>query len=174
MSRCVCHECLVLARSWHGVQLLQGQHVSVGVADGFSVLASPSLSIVSVCSCPDLSCSACMDSLALPSACRPSVHGMLCVCHDRLPMLLFVSSSFLLVRTVSCRSSRFARLCSCLKTSSLPSVGSRNHAQWAARRLSNRRQCGRHPCFGCTSGTLSARSFDSCSVIDSLQRQLYA
>jgi hypothetical protein len=41
-----------------------------------------------------------MDSWLCLQRAVPSVHGMLCVCHDRLPML-FVSTALLLVRTVS-------------------------------------------------------------------------
>jgi hypothetical protein len=109
--------------------------------------------------------------LALPSACSPSVHGMRCVCHDRLPMLCL---SLQLVS--SCAHGEPVAvhvflLCSCLKTSSFPSVGLRIHAQWAAAAVQQTAQCSRHPCFGCTSADAFLDRFDSCSVDDSLQRQ---
>jgi hypothetical protein len=95
------------------------------------------------------------------------------VCPDRLPMF------FLSLQLVSsCAHGEPAvvhvLLCySCLKTSALPSE-SRNHAQWNARRLSNRRRGAVviHA-FVAPGGRISARSFRQLQCDDLLQRQLY-
>jgi hypothetical protein len=94
----------------------------------------------------------------------PSVHGMLCVCHDRLPMLC------LSLQPSSCahgEPSQFTFcLCSCLKTSHylLWSRVTMRSGRTAA--VQQTAQCGRHPCFGCTWRTHLPDRFDSCSVND--------
>jgi hypothetical protein len=88
-------------------------------------------------------------------------------------MLCLSLQPLLLVRTVSL-SQFMLCLCSCLDLIisfcgvAYPcAVGDTAAVQQTA-------QCGRHPCFGCTSAdAFLPDRFDSCSVDDSLQRQLY-